>query len=33
MNAADLIGWSDKVGFLEKGHYVNPIERTRHNEN
>jgi imidazolonepropionase-like amidohydrolase len=25
INAADLLGWSEKVGLLEKGHYANLI--------
>ena len=25
VNAADLIGWADKVGALEKGHYADLI--------
>jgi imidazolonepropionase-like amidohydrolase len=25
INAADLLGWSDKVGALEKGHYADLI--------
>ena len=36
INAADLIGWSDKIGALETGHYAdiiavdgNPLENVR----
>ena len=25
ISAADLLGWSDKVGVLEKGHYADVI--------
>jgi imidazolonepropionase-like amidohydrolase len=25
INAADLLGWADKVGVLEKGHYADII--------